>query len=340
MNSLPAPGPSAPPRIALRANTLRQLKPAHLRLMAELLAAPQLGLAAARAGISQPAASRLLAEIEQLVGLALHERHGRGLALTPVGTALARRAARIQLELADAAREMAEAAAGASGVVRVGSVTGPALNLILPALTEIQRSSPGFHAEVVIATSETLCDHVRTGRVDFALGRLTGESTLLTATLFGGEPLSLLVRRGHPLLDIAHLHPADLMAHDWVMPDDETLLTQTVLQRLTQLGLPAPARQISTSSFLFTLALLTRTNAIAPLSTPVAETFSGTGQDAGLGATTAETPMPFVTLPINIGLLVAPFGLIRRAGTDLPPAPRRLADRITALAAEADWPKV
>ena len=105
----------------------RQIKPVQPRLLAELGQTGALGIAAARVGIAQPAASRLLAEMEALLGLTLHERDGRGLRLTEVGQALARRAARIQIELADAAREVAEAAIGQSGVVRVGAVTGPAL---------------------------------------------------------------------------------------------------------------------------------------------------------------------------------------------------------------------
>ncbi|MES2540969.1 MAG: LysR family transcriptional regulator, partial [Pseudomonadota bacterium] len=101
-----------------------------------------LGVAAARIGVAQPAASRLLAEMEELLGLPLHERQGRGLRLTEVGLALARRAARIEIELADAARELAEAATGRAGVVRVGAVTGPALSLVMPVLIALQRDLP------------------------------------------------------------------------------------------------------------------------------------------------------------------------------------------------------
>lgn len=124
------------------AGQLRRLKPIQLRLLAALEDSGGLGLAAARIGIAQPAASRLLAEMEDLLGLTLHERQGRGLKLTPVGQALARRAARIEIELADAARELAEAATGRAGVVRVGAVTGPALSLVLPTLIGLQRELP------------------------------------------------------------------------------------------------------------------------------------------------------------------------------------------------------
>jgi len=302
---------------------LRLLKPVQLRLLAELGQSAALGLAAARVGIAQPAASRLLAEMEDMIGVPLRERAGRGLRLTAVGEVLARRAARIQIELADAAREMAEAATGLSGVVRVGSVTGPALSLVLPALTELQRVHPDFRAEVTVATSVHLCDLLRDGQLDFALARLGPGETRLEAQEVATEPLSLVVRRGHPLLLLPRLTVNDLQRYDWVMGDDETLLTQTVLSRLAELRLPMPQRRISTSSFLFTLALLNQTNSIAPLATPVVDSLSG------------NPSVPFVSLPIDLGLTVASFSVVTRGGAQLTPSAQRLVEAIVALSRSA-----
>ena len=298
---------------------LRRLKPVQLRLLAELSQVGALGVAAARIGVAQPAASRLLAEMEELLGLALHERQGRGLRLTEVGLSLARRAARIEIELADAARELAEAATGRAGVVRVGAVTGPALSLVMPVLIALQRDLPEFRAEVTVATSLNLCEQLRDGRLDFALARLSPGETQLEARVLAVEPLSLVVRRGHPLLVRPILSLDDLMSYDWVMGDDETLLTQTVVSRLTELGLPQPKRRISTSSFLFTLALLNQTDAIAPLATPVVDSFAG------------NPSVPFVSLPIDLGLAVAPFSLVTRAGAQMTPPAQRLIEGVLAV---------
>ena len=302
------------------AGQLRRLKPVQLRLLAELDHTGALGRAAARIGVAQPAASRLLAEMEVLLGLALHERQGRGLQLTPVGKALARRAARIEIELADAARDLAEAATGRAGVARVGSVTGPALSLVLPVLIRLQEALPDFRAEVTVATSITLCDLLREGRLDFALARLAPGETQLEARVIAGEPLSLVVRRGHPLLVLPQISVDDLLRHDWVVGDDETLLTQTVIARLSELGMPLPRRRISTSSFLFTLALLNQTDAIAPLATSVVDSFAG------------NPSVPFVSLPVDLGLSVAPFSLVTRAGAQMTPSAQRLIDAIRAPA--------
>ena len=298
------------------APSLRQLKPVQLRLLAELSQAGALGLAADRVGISQPSASRLLAEMERLLDLRLHEREGRGLRLTAAGEALARRAARIQIELADAARDLTEAATGRAGTVRVGAVTGPALDLVLPALLEIQRDLPEFRAEVTVATSVQLGEQLREGRLDFALARPSPGEPQLESRPLGVEPLTLVVRRGHPLLMQPAIALDDLLRYDWVMGDEETLLTQSVLARLAELRVPVPKRRISTLSFLFTLAVVTRTDAIAPLATPVVDSLS------------ANPSVPFVSLPLDLGLTVAPFSLVLRRLSRLTTSSQRLVDAI------------
>jgi DNA-binding transcriptional LysR family regulator len=300
---------------------LRGLKLSHLRLMAELRSLGRLGLAAEQIGMAQPAASRLLAEVEAIVGHPVHERDGRSLRLTAVGMALARRAERIQLELKDASREISEAIAGTEGHLRVGSVTGPALSQLLPVLRRLRLESPGISVEVVVATSDQLCDQILTGRLDFALGRvparLYGQFDL---TPLGEEPLGLVVRRGHPLLLKPDVTLEDTLAHDWVMPDDETLLSQTVLRWLANAGLPPPRRQFSTSSFLFTLAMLKDTDSVAPLALPVVDSF------------TDGVSMPFVQVPIDLGLSVEAYGLMRRADTRLTALAHRVAGMIMAPA--------
>lgn len=301
--------------------SLRKLKPTQLRLIAELGDGTGLGPAAARIGISQPAASRLLGDMEALLGLRLHERQGRGLRLTEAGAALARRAARIQIELSDAARELAEAATGKAGTIRVGAVTGPSLSLVMPAILALRADHPGVHVEMTVATSVHLCDLLREGGLDFALARPGAADTMLESRPIGDEPLALAVRRGHPLLRQPGVRADDLFGHDWILGADDTLLTQTVLARLAELRLPVPRRRISTSSFLFTLAVLNQTDAIAPLAVPVVASFSG------------NPAMPVVALPVDLGFTVAPFSLVTRIGTRLTPSAQRLADAILARAA-------
>jgi DNA-binding transcriptional LysR family regulator len=292
----------------------------HLRLLAALAARGQVAAAAAEMGISQPAASRLMAEMERIAGQPLHVRTGRGIALTEAGAALARRAARVLIEIEDAGRELDEIGDGTGGQVRLGAVTGPAMDRVLPALARARAVLPRVQIEVVVATSDVLCDQLLSGRLDFALARLPAddEGTRLQFRRIAPEPVSLMVRRGHPLASGVR-DPAELMGYDWVMPGEGAVLRQTVLARLRDLGLPDPPGKVATASFLLTLAILQQSDAIAPLATAVADRFA------------AREDAPFRVLPVALGIEVAPFGLVTRSGGTLPP----VAERVMALVLEA-----
>lgn len=299
----------------------RGLKLSHLRLLSALADTGQISLAAAQIGVAQPAASRLLAEIERIVGQPVHQRTGRGMALTAVGEALARRAQRIQMELRDAERDMAEVASGGAGHVRIGSVTGPAIDRVLPVLRSARLTVPQVTFEVIVAPSDILCEHLLSGRIDFAIGRLPEGPgrELFSLTEIAPEPVALVVRRGHPLAHHPHPTVQDLLAYDWVMPPAESLLTRTVLDRLRAHGAQTPPQRLSTASFLLTFALLQQSNAIAPLAEAVAASFSRTPDG------------PYVMLAVDLGIEVEPFGLVTRAGSVLPPTAAQVAHDIRTL---------
>jgi DNA-binding transcriptional LysR family regulator len=299
----------------------RGLKLTHLRLMAALAETGQISAAATQIGIAQPAASRLLAEIERILGEPVHHRTGRGMSLTSVGQAFALRAQRIQLELRDAARDMAEAASGGVGHVRIGSVTGPAIDRVLPVLRNARLTAPQVTFEVIVGPSDVLCENLLSGRIDFAIGRLPEGPTrdLLTIAQIAPEPVSLVARRGHPLAQHPNPTVADLLHYDWVMPPPESLLTRTVLRRLQAHGVEAPPQRLSTASFLLTFALLQQSNAIAPLALAVANSFS------------QPPDSPYTRLAVDLGIEVEPFGLVTRAKSILPPTAARIAREIQAL---------
>ena len=294
------------------------LKLSHLRLLAALAETGQLTQAAGMIGISQPAASRLVAEIEGIIAAPVHERTGRGLGLTAEGRALAQRAQRIRLELDDAARDLTEIAMGGVGQVRIGAVTGPAMDRVLPALQSERLNHPNVSVEVVVQPSDLLCVQLLAGRLDFAVGRLPEDlrAEPLTFRPIAPEPIALIARRGHPLFARPHLRAIEALAYDWVMPGADSLLTRTVLARLQALGLPRPMHRLATSSFLLTLAMIQQSDAIAAIAEASALQISK--DEAALVA----------MLPLDLGIEVEPFGLITRERVSLTPASQRLADII------------
>lgn len=281
----------------------RGLKLTHLRLMATLADTSQLTATARALSVSQPAASRLLAEAEAIVGHALCERRAKGIALTSAGQALAARARAVLVEIAEAGREIGDVASGRLGTVSLGAVTAAAVDLVVPTLQRLQRQHPGLRANVDVASSDVLIEDLHRGRHDFIIGRVP---TSVDPAPFDIEPLrpeavALIARSNHPLAQRVAVSAQDLEPYDWVMQQPGSLLRATVEEALIARGAAVPNCRLATASLLMTLALVTRSNAIAAVSVEVARLVCGRG---GLGRA-------ITTLPIDFYVEIKPFCLIR-----------------------------
>lgn len=291
----------------------RGLKLSHLRFAAVLRQYGGISAAADAIGISQPAASRLASELEQLSGIAMYRRTGRGIELTSAGEKFALRSSRILREIAGAGQEIDELSKGIYGSVSLGSVTGPAIDFAIPALRQIRLSYPTISLRVDVAASDVLIPMVLDGELDFALCRLPhyADHRQFTQSIKMEEQVSFVVRPGHALARNAGVLPIDaLLPYDWIMPKPGAILRTTVERKLSHAKIPLPQNILTTSSYLFTLALVRQSNAIAPIATSVARSFAADeGGTSGL-----------VTLETNLPISVEPYSLICRAGAEFTPA--------------------
>ena len=123
-------------------NHIYRLQPKHFSLISSIAELGQLSLAAQSLALTQPAASRMLGEIERYVGSAVFIRTPKGMEPTPVGSALIRRAQNVLEEIREAAREVDAIRRGLTGKVRVGAVTGGAVGYVVPAIKALKASAP------------------------------------------------------------------------------------------------------------------------------------------------------------------------------------------------------
>jgi DNA-binding transcriptional LysR family regulator len=290
----------------------RGLKLAHLRLLAVLEETRQVSAAASQLALSQPAASRLLGELDHIAGAVLYRRHARGITLTESGMALARWARKIMRDLDAADREVSETETGMRGTVSIGAVTGPAIELVLPVLRQTRVTHPGIRTNVTVDTSDKLAELMLAERLDFFIGRIPQDfdHSQFAAEPIGEEPVSLVVRQSHPLMRTGDCPLEACVRHDWVLQAPGGLLRHTVETYLLERGLPLPARILSTSSTLMTLALISQSNAIAPVARAVASFFA---DPDGLDARIA-------TLPAAQDLAVTSYSMLRPVAPALSPA--------------------
>jgi DNA-binding transcriptional LysR family regulator len=300
----------------------RGLKLTHFRLFAVLAQSGQISAAAQTLAISQPAASRLAAEAEHITGAKLYERTSHGIMLTAPGRAFANRARRMLHEVDETERELGEMREGNAGTVNIGSVTGPAFEHVLPAIRQARVHLPRVNVNVEVSTSDVLTDALLEGNLDFILARLPAwrDPRQFEARFIGPEPISLIVRREHPLLRRPEAAMQRLMEFDWVLPLEGALLRTTVENALLARGMPLPVKVLNTSSFLLTIVTVNQTNAIAPVAESVARFFaSQSGMGGAIGV-----------LSVDLALEVPPYALITVAGRELTPAAKAMYGLISA----------
>lgn len=302
----------------------RGLKLAHLRLIAALTESGQISAAAAQLAISQPAASRLLAELSAIVGAGLYTRHPRGIVLTELGATLAERAQMVLRDLDATDRELAEMKEGGRGRVIVGAVTGPSLELVLPVLRQFRLTMPGIESTIVVDTSDRLAEMLLAERLDFYIGRIPQDADhgAFSSEPLNREQISLIVREGHPMTRMSPLTLEACVDYDWILQAPGNLLRHTTETYLLDRGIPLPKRVTSTSSILMTLALVARSNAVAPIAKAVAQFF---GSADGLSSRIA-------TLPVADDLFVEPYAVLSLSGRRLSAAATRFHAAIISFA--------
>lgn len=322
---MPSEHSGSTPKLPDGENLLRSaLKFSHMRMIVALEEQGRVSAAAQVLNISQPAASRMVAEMEAILEVKLCERLPRGIALTPYGSALARRARTILLEMSEADREIADLKTGKGGSVFVGAVTAPAMDLAMRAIREVRRLYPRMEITIQNETSNVLARELLASRHDFIIARIPEDLNprLFESQVLGIERACLIVRRDHPLLRHAPASFERLTGYDWVLQPGGSLLRRTLESLFIARNVPLPDRIINTSSLLLTIVMVAQSDAIAPVAMEVANFIRA--EDGLAGAVEI--------LPVDAEIEVQPYSMIKVRNRALSPAAQLLHDFVVEKA--------
>ncbi len=301
--------------------SIAPLKTRHLMLFVQLYEHRSVLHAATAANMTQPAASKLLAEMESLLGVPLFERHARGIEPTRYGEALARRARSVLSELGRARDEIASLRQGRLGQAAIGTVVNPGTNLVPMAIAAVKRVSPDILIRVEMDASRPLVAKLLDGQLDIVIGRIMDPElgADLEFETLADEPHAVIARAGHPLA-----HPGvgykDLAGFGWIMPPDSSMLRARLGAAFLDHGMPWPQNVIETSALPVIIALLSGGDFLTTLPARSVASYLASGQ--------------LVVLPIRLGVRMDEFGIIRHRHQKLSPAAERLLDALRSVARE------
>jgi DNA-binding transcriptional LysR family regulator len=153
--------------------------------------------AAARLGISQPALTRRLQRLEQIVGRELLLRRSRPIRLSPAGATLLPEAQGAMARLADAMRRVGDKPE--SQHVTVGCLPTLAVRYLGPLLARHRRHWQGGEVVVYDLSGAEIRTMLEEGRLDFALAALGPEHWDVESIPLLEEPFFLVCPRDHRL---------------------------------------------------------------------------------------------------------------------------------------------
>ena len=207
-----------------------------------------MGRAADKLGRTQPALTKCIQRLEEMVGADLFERTGRGITLTRVGEILLSRARRMREAMEESLREVTDFAAGAAGHVKIGCGATMGEYLLPQICRAIIADAPGLTIEIQIGMSGVVRTALRDRTLDVAIGPiLQSDEQEFRHEAFGIDEVVVVAAKDHPLCG-KQLTIQDLVASKWVLPARTVAMRQWIDNVFEAHGLPSPAVQIETNS--------------------------------------------------------------------------------------------
>jgi DNA-binding transcriptional LysR family regulator len=270
--------------------------------------------------MTQPAASKLLKDLEDVLEVPLFERLPRGMRPTAYGETMIRHARVALSSLTNAHDELIAIKAGRFGQVSVGAITSPGLMLLPPAVAQVKKEHPDLRVALEIETSDVLIERLAQGKLDILVARLFAQhdKSHLRYERLSAEPVCALVRPGHPLVGVEGLALRDVADRGWIVPPAGSVLRHRFELMFQEEGLTAPNDLIETTALLFMTKMLEQSDLIGVVASDVALYY----QEHGLVA----------ILPVELPCKMDAFGLITRTDRLLAPAAQVMLRAIKSVA--------
>ncbi|WP_438381987.1 LysR substrate-binding domain-containing protein [Asaia sp. BMEF1] len=275
-----------------------RLKLRHLQLLSAFSRHATLQAAAESLGMAQPAASKLIGDLEDLMKIRLFRLEGRRMIPTFAGDVLTRHAVTMLEELERTRVELNALVDGRIGHVSIGAIDGPVIQSLVDMLHIAQEDYPEIELEIRSGPSDALFQMLTDGQIDIMLGRrpVIPSPYPVHYEEIAAERLVIASRPDHPLLGSGPVSLHALAECPWILQRKGSRSRQRLEELLLEQDLPLPTRVVSSDSWMMTLAYITRTDALTILSAPAAKLQSDIGQIA--------------SLPIDFVFDVAPWGLM------------------------------
>lgn len=239
----------------------RRIRIRHLQALTEIIRQGSMKRAAERLFLTQPAISRTLSELEDILGAELVIRGRAGVALTPQGEFFHGFALNSLSALEQGVTGL-QAARQTMTELRVGALPSVAARLMPEAVAHLAELAPDIRLTIADGSHEHLTRLLKAGDLDLVIGRLGAPEMMqgLSFTQLYLEEVAIVARPDHPALSAEKLQ--ELFEWPIIFPPPWAAIRPLVERFLIAEDIPFPTRRIETVSGAFGRAYVQESDAI------------------------------------------------------------------------------
>ena len=266
----------------------------HLQTFVEVARQKSVMKAAELLHVSQPAVTKTIRELEEVLGVAVFEREGRGIKITRYGEVFLRHAGAALTALRQGLDSVSQERSGDGVPVRIGALPTVSTRIMPKAMSLFLKEDTGARIKIVTGENAVLLEQLRVGDLDLVVGRLAAPEKMTGFSFehLYSEQVVFAVRAGHPLLSGAQSAFAHLGDYPVLMPTRASIIRPFVEHFLIANGIPGLPNQIETVSDAFGRAFVRASDAIWIISAGVVASDIEDGTLAVLPIDTSETKGP------------------------------------------------
>lgn len=227
----------------------------HIRYIQLIAEHRNISAAARDLGMTQPALTKIISRVEDIVGAKLFDRGPRGAVPTPFGELFLNRMTRVEAEIAAFADEVKAKKSGMSGTISLAVGQFWLGNVLPQVIAHMATALPDVQFKISTGPREHLLDRLKTGEADLMLGRVASDIPEDVNVIGLGEVgIFLVARAGHPLSRLDREPTAqELQTAGWVLPPAPD---PSIQYAFSEVGREPPAPRVETVSQNFIQGLL------------------------------------------------------------------------------------
>jgi len=305
---------------------VRRLKLRDLHTLLVVAERKSMAKAAADLGLTQPAVSKVIADMERTLGVPLLDRTSRGIDPTPYGRTLLKWSDVLLDDLRRAVEEVRSLADPGTAELRIGAVQAMLQGLLPAIVRRLSKRYPRISFRIISARHTG--DHYRDLReraTDLIIGRLThaaSEGGLHTESLFD-DSLHVVAGARNPWLRRRSIRLSELANEPWALPwpdvGQDSVIWPHVVEAFRASGLDVPMNGILSNSNPLHIAVVSDSSYLGIMPRSL---IWFAGKQLGIKA-----------LPVKLPIHPPPVGIVTLKGRTISPAARLFIECAREVAA-------